>query len=323
MILDLSNLPTTLIGLVGFLVACVAFYLLYLLRAKWRMIESVTDEERRARLINSTLAQFHFDFSKLHSKDKVDLAKAFLESRAKNLRFLALLGSAVFLISLVILAVVGWNSGPVIPEPVPDTTKPVPDSDPNARVLYYKGQILALRGDIEAKNQDLERDLRSRGLQLADLIGDIEEDGLKPAVKIIKHEYGGWALVMGVSTFSDAPPEYLSAESRSRYARRAADEFNQAIHLMKKVADDYADGVPAAIALYEWMTGPSGDWNRTRYLKAIALAVTSRADQSDPRAAIEVLKEIEPLYLAKNPADSNPDLAWALSQSKNATPASP
>lgn len=186
-----------------------------------------------------------------------------------------------------------------------------PTSDPNELAIYYKEQILRLRGDIEARDTT-DADLRKRALQLADLIGKIDESQLEPARKIIQHEYRGWAFLMGVSSFGERPPEYITAASRIDYATKAVAEFDLALNLMAEITRDYRAGEPAAIPIYEWMTGPSEDLNRIRYLKAIALAVIARAGGGTSQAAIAELSAIEPTYLASYPAENNPDLAWAL-----------
>ncbi len=195
-------------------------------------------------------------------------------------------------------------------------------ADPNERVLHYKAQILALRGDIEAEegkgDNAQDTDLRQRGLQLADLIGEIDEGQLTPAIKIIKHEYRGWAFLMGVSTFAEQPPQNITAESRIDYATKAVAEFDLALGLMADITRDFRASVPAAIPIYEWMTGTSEDVNRTHYLKAVALAVIARAGGGLPQAAIAELREIKPAYLMDFPAESNPDLEWALQQTSSA-----
>lgn len=188
------------------------------------------------------------------------------------------------------------------------------NSYPNERVLYYKAQILGLRGDIEARsNNTLDTVLRERGLQLADLIGKIDEGQLKPAIKIIQHEYRGWAFLTGVSSFDKTLPENITAASRIDYATKAVAEFDLALDLMADITRDYRASVPAAIPIYEWMTGTSEDLNRTHYLKAVALAVIARAGGGPPQAAIAELSAIKPpTYLVTYPAEHNPDLAWAL-----------
>lgn len=190
-----------------------------------------------------------------------------------------------------------------------------PPPDPNERVLFYKAQILILRGNIEARPGTQDTVFRQRALHLADLIGEIDEDQLKPAIKIIQHEYRGWAYLMGVSTYGKTPPDITSAK-RSAYATKAIAEFDLALDLMADITREYKAGVPAAISIYDWMTGPSEDLSRTYYLKAIALAVIARAGGVPPQKAIAALDKIEsPTYLVNFPADQNPDLAWALQQS--------
>jgi len=203
------------------------------------------------------------------------------------------------------------GTGPSLPDSTQSGSLPTPDL--NERVLDYKAKILSLRGDIEANGRTTEATLRLRALQLADLIGMIEETQLRPAVKIIQHEYRGWAFLMGVSTFAETPPEYMPAAQRIAYAKKAVTEFDLALDRMADITRDYKANTPAAIPIYEWMTGPSEDLNRTHFLKAIALAVIARAGGGTPQAAIAELSAIEPEYLKSSPV-KNPDLAWALSQ---------
>lgn len=195
-----------------------------------------------------------------------------------------------------------------------------PPPDPNERVLFYKAQILILRGNIEARRSTQDTVLRQRALQLADLIGEIDENQLKPAIKIIQHEYRGWAYLMGVSTYGETPPEYITAANRIAYATKAVAEFDLALDLMADITREYRAGVSAAITIYEWMTGSSEDLNRTHYLKAVALAVIARAGGGPPQKAITALNKIEsPTYLVNFPAESNPDLAWAALQQSTTT----
>lgn len=205
------------------------------------------------------------------------------------------------------------GTGPSLPNSARSGSPTTPD--PNERVLDYKAKILSLRGDIEAKSRTTGTNLRLRALQLADLIGMIDEGQLRPATKIIQHEYRGWAFLMGVSTFAETPPEYIPAASRIGYATKAVTEFDLALDRMADITLDYKASAPAAIPIYQWMTGPSEDLNRTHYLKAIALAVIARAGGGTPQAAIAELSAIAPAYLVAFPAKNNPDLAWALSQS--------
>jgi len=293
---------TTPVALVGFLVASISIIYLALIRAKRKLIESLPAHQR-AGLVDEQLTRYKVEFTNLTAEQKLELVKQAMKTRANGPRFFAVLGAVVFLASF----------GMTIHGSRPKVNSPTPD--PNERVLYYKAQILGLRGDIEAKSGTLETDLRQRGLQLADLIGEIDEGQLRQAIKIIQHEYRGWAFLMGVSTFAETPPEYISAASRIDYATKAVTEFDLALDRMADITRDYRSSVPAAIPIYEWMTGPSEDLNRTHYLKAVALAVIARADGGTPQAAIAELSAIKPAYLVTFPAENNPDLAWALSQS--------
>ncbi len=184
------------------------------------------------------------------------------------------------------------------------------------RVLEQKAEILSLRGDIEARrNRNLEDpNLRQRALQLADLIGEIDGSSLRPELKIIQHEYRGWAFLMAAATHTDTPPEYIPAGDRIGYATKAVAEFDLALGLMADVTREYEASVRAAIPVYEWINGPSEDLNRTRYLKAVALAVIARAGGGTPKAAIDALSDVTLAYLGKYPPADNPDLAWALRQ---------
>ncbi len=292
---------TTPVALVGFLVACVSIVYLNTIRAKRKMIESLPVHQRTG-VVDEQLTRYKVKLTDLTAEQKLALVMKEMQIRANSSRFFAVLGAVVFLASLAMLII----EAPKVSPPTPD---------PYERVLYYKGQILGLRGDIEAKSNTLDTVLRQRGLQLADLIGEIDEGQLKPAIKIIQHEYRGWAFLMGVSTFAETPPEYITAANRIDYATKAVAEFDRALDLMDDIARNYRASVPAAIPIYEWMTGPSEDLNRTRYLKAVALAVIARAGGGNPQAAIAELSGIKPAYLVTFPAENNPDLAWAQRQS--------
>lgn len=315
---DLSHVPnvTTPIGLAGLAVVCLTYIILFAIRSRRKTIGLLPDQER-TRVVDKRLTRYGIQLSDLPPEKREGLVKFELReiarSRLKIQRYLAILAAVVLMAALVSLVFV------LVHSPVSKTVVEPPAPDPNDRVRYLKAQIMDLRGNIEAKSRFPETDLRQRGLQLADLIGDIDEDKLTLAARIIKHEYRGWALVMGVSTFAEKPPEYIGAEARVDHAQQAVDEFNEALRLMAKVTSDYRANDPTATDLYEWITGNSADLDRTHYLKAVALAVIARADDGNPRSALKELAEIRPTYLATFPAKNNPDLAWVLQQSSEAS----
>lgn len=188
-----------------------------------------------------------------------------------------------------------------------------PVDDLNKRVLDLKAQILVLRGDVEAKNPSLEAKIRQQALKLAVSMGEVDENQLKPANQIIKHEYGGWAYLMRVSTFDfGRTPTSIPEEERIRYAKKAIAEFDLALEIMARITDAANAKDAYAISIYEWMTGSSQDVNRTFFLKAIALAVIAQAGGGTREAALAELKNIQPPYLKANPPGHNPDLAWAM-----------
>lgn len=179
------------------------------------------------------------------------------------------------------------------------------------RVLDLMDQILVLRGDFEARNQNpgAARKVRVDGVRLAEAITSIRDSGLNPSRRIIKHEYAGWAMLMAArANQGDA-----GRQRRVEHAQAAITSFDSALAEMASVKTRHAEGDEYAAKEYEWMTGTSQDLNRTNYLKAIAIAVLAREGVSGytPAAVHQQLTKVTEDYLEEYPLSNNPELAWA------------
>jgi nitrogen fixation-related uncharacterized protein len=220
---------------------------------------------------------------------------------ASNVRLFLLLGVALLGICISLIALFWQPRGPKYDQPKPDQI-----------VVGYKAAILALRGDAEARNPGWELEVRSKGLELGNLIDMVDERRLYPARRIIQHEYGGWAFLMVASTFDNVEPLVDKNRNQALYANKAIRDFDAALERMRDVIREFKAGVPGAAATYEWMTGSSEDLNRVHYLKAMALAMLARSGAGDPSTVKAELAKIEPQYLMQYPPEANSSLAWAL-----------
>jgi len=179
-------------------------------------------------------------------------------------------------------------------------------------VKQYKKEILDLRTTFEVKDPGWESNVQQKGPQLADLMGAIDDRHLDAARIIIKHEYRGWAFLMIADTYWEVPGKNAV---QAGYAEQAIRAFEMALGQMGQVTREYRAGNVAVTDVYLWMTGPqSQDRNRTRYLKAAAIADAARAG-APHRTSADAIKElhtIEPAFLTMFPPESHPALAWAL-----------
>jgi len=300
-ILRIGAAAKTPIGLLGFLIGCGCLVYLAMLRKRIQEVRALP-KDARATATDGSLSKYGMIINDAPSHVRAKL----IGQELRNNIIKAALVAFVFLTSLAMI-IHSINSISTTPSnrqniPGPD------DVDPNNLVIQYKTQILELRGSIEARNPALETEQRRRSLQLAGLIGAIDESQLGPASKIIKHEYGGWAFLMNVCTFSGTPPPAgISGESRLRYAKRSVAELDEALNVMDEIRHDCGKNR----AICEWMTGRSEDINRTHYLKAIALAVIAQAGGGVPKAVNDELSLVSDTYLTTFPVVNNPDLVWA------------
>lgn len=293
----LSIVPsiTTRIGLLAFAVVVAAIVYILRIREQRKTISTLSPDERPI-IVDEALSRYNITFGgSLNDELKAKLVLQEMKHRAtRNLAFLF----AIAFVFLVCFAMISFSS--VQP---PSGQPKVTDS----RVLGYKRDILALRDDAEAKAQGWELSVRDTGIHLAKWMGQVPEMDLPPARVIIKHEYRGFALLMVANTFA------AGSSSALDYAISASEEFDLALGKMQEISRNLKAGKQDLTAVFEWMTGPSEDLNRTHYLKAVALAVVARAGGKYTRAeAIKELNLVDREYRSKYPPGANPDLAWAL-----------
>ncbi|MBV8203065.1 MAG: hypothetical protein JOZ15_20815, partial [Acidobacteria bacterium] len=142
----------------------------------------------------------------------------------------------------------------------------------------------------------------------------VEPEKLRPARKIIQREYRGWALLLVARSFGAEGDELDAAQERIAYAKQAVDEFDAGLNLMGNIMNRYGrgEGGQEMEGLYRWLTKESFDIERSKYLKAVAIAVIARAGGHRTRADVRAeLAGISPAYLLSYPPDDNPDLKWA------------
>jgi hypothetical protein len=309
-----------------------------------RSIEAKRDELKqlrpgdRAEIVDVLGTKFKINLDKLTQKQKYDLVLRAVEIRAKTARFFGALCAALFVVSLALILLSGYvdsrksrqpNEKASVPSgsepPKAESDNPVITgsdrstkstkaaiSDTDKAIISYKEELVDIRGDIESRNPEIERDLRDRSLRIAQSLSEIHESRLKLSMRIIKHEYSGWGFLMGVSTYDESRPADILPQSRIDYATKAIAEFDKALDLMADIAYRYSHtSDPESVAIYKWMTSEeSEDLNRTHYLRAIALAVIARAGGGTLKAANDELLSIPFPYLQRYSPNLNPDLLW-------------
>jgi hypothetical protein len=221
-------------------------------------------------------------------------------------------GGIAVLLALIIL---GVKLYPCPPPPVPPPGHQCPPkTDADQLVDTYASDIGTLRGTAEARNPDWQSRVREEGLMLAKSIGEIDEERLTVARKVARREYKAWALLMVASTYVGSG-RGEDGRNRLDYAAEALQDLDQALTMMHLITLDHQRGDECAAKVYRWMTGHSADLQRTHYLKAVALAVTAQAGgghtKDDVQRELKELDKLDPEYLKRYPAETNPDLAWA------------
>jgi hypothetical protein len=294
-ILSLVPSITTRIGLLAFAVAVVAIVYVVVIHEKRKTLRELP-LDKRSEVVLDALTKYNLTFGKATSDD----AKVILvlqEMKQKATRNLAILFAGAF-VFLACFAMISFGSVPPKPNP--------PKADEGSRVVGYKRDILALRDDAEARAEGWKQSVRDTGIHLAKWIGQVPEGHLTPGQAITKHEYRGFALLMVANTFDAESP------SARDYAASACEEFAMAVRKMQEISRDVTAGKQDLTPVFEWMTGPSEDLNRTHYLQAIALAVIARAGGGTKPAVVNELNLVDREYQSKYPPMNNPDLAWAL-----------
>jgi hypothetical protein len=319
MIVDLPSVGakiTTLIGLLGFAVACAALAYIQRMREKRKLIRTLPADQR-AQAIDKMLTRYGLSLSDMQDDEmKFLLVTREMDTRSSTSRYYVALGLAAFVLCFAMLLFFGRKgASPPLPQPVQRT---VPDpqrvAEAESAVIAYKKEILDLRGDVEHNfNVGIpgwQTAVREKSIRLANLIGTVDESQLRSAKKILQHEYRGWAFLIAADTFGTTPQKN---EQQVDFATNAIAEFDLALARMAEIVRDYRAGKPEATQLYEWITGTSEDLNRTHYLKAAALAVVALAGGDRTKAdATHELSLINPAYLTSQPASNHPALAWAL-----------
>ena len=178
-------------------------------------------------------------------------------------------------------------------------------------VLGYMDQIAVLRGDFEARerNPGAAEKVKVEGKRLANLITGVNDAGLNPSRRVIKHEYAGWALLMVARTYPGLPNDN---SQRVKYAREALDALDRSLVEAGKIQRGHEAGDVYASQDYEWLTGKSDDLNRTHYLKAIALAVLAQEKAGSSKDDVHrQLRNVSDDYLSEYPISGIPELLWA------------
>jgi hypothetical protein len=189
---------------------------------------------------------------------------------------------------------------------------------PDAVVLGYMKDIGTLRGTVEAGYPGWSATARQEGIKLADRIGSIREDQLKLGMRIAQHEYKGWALLIVAYSFIESTePEGANRNRQIDYAGKAIEEFDLALKRMDEVTNRFRNGDKSVADVYRWMMGmttpPSYDFECTRYLRVIAVAVIAHAGGAHTLAAVKKeWEKLDPAYRVKYPPAKNPYLAWAI-----------
>jgi len=109
-------------------------------------------------------------------------------------------------------------------------------TSPNDLVLKYMTDITLLRATVEAQNPGWASEVQEKGPGLARLMGEVNEDQLKPSRKIVQHEYKGWALLMVAYSFIESTEsEAKRGAAQVKYASSAIGEFDLALKRMDEV----------------------------------------------------------------------------------------
>jgi hypothetical protein len=292
---------TTLLGLISFLTAGVLARDAIKTRANAEKLKMLPESDR-AKTLDSYVTRYGIKLPGIAPALPYNLARGQLNARWRK----EILASCVsFCVSLCCLAV-AFPAFHRLPTPL--------NRDADRLMIDYMLQVESLRGDFEGRNPGWSMHVRLEGLRLASLIGDVNSDALRPARKIIQHEYRGWALLIVARTFGAETEERDAMQYRVEYATQAIVEFDASLAMMRQIELRFREGWREVEELYEWMTGESADINRTHYLKAVALAVIARAGGRYSKADVQrELALISPTYLISYPPDNNPDLKWALS----------
>jgi hypothetical protein len=183
-------LVPTLIGLLGFIAACIFFALSIRTRHERRNLE-LLPERQRSRILADLLSRYGLSFENAHDEAmKVVLVRREIDLRSRKHLTLAVLSAAAFVLCVAMVAI--------------DRVRP---RTPDERVIDYKREIGSLVGDSEAMNPGRWSLVRREGISLASRIGEIGEDQLSPPRRIIQHEYKGWALLQDIKNMSETGGE--------------------------------------------------------------------------------------------------------------------
>lgn len=235
-------------------------------------------------------------------------------------RFLAVLGTAGFVVcfTLVVLRSSATPLPPPQPSPAP---QPSPSSTRTADdflVIDYKHQIMDLRGNVEMEDPKNGRGTwkdQQEGIRLANLMLAVSDKHLHPTRSIMQHEYAGFAFLIVANTFTEPSQSEGRRSNRLRYATAAVGEFNLALNKMQEIIDAFQAGNADAAELYTWITQASEDFDRTHYLKALAMAAIAVENGGYGGQDVkQELKLVKSTFLEDNHAANNSDLAAALAK---------
>jgi hypothetical protein len=309
-ILSVGASVATLIGLLGFIAACVFLAYSLWVREKRKQLELLPKGERST-IVDEHVTRYGLSLEGSRDEDlKFHLVLRELELKSRKHLTYAVLAAVVVVLCFAMVTYEATHGASSRPSPDDSVRCRTPDQ----KVICYMNDIVKLWGAAEARNPGWQSQVRQEGTRLADLIGVPSEDLLRPARRIIQHEYQGFALLMVANTFIEpSESEKERKQGQIDYATRAIHEFDLTLARMKNVTRKARLGDKDAADVYEWITGDSKDLYRTHYLRAIACAVVARA--GGERTKVEVRNELAMLpawYLNRYPAANNPDLAWAI-----------
>lgn len=308
--IDISALTTgasitSVLGLAGFIIACV--FIVFLVRTKsQRQKLELLPPSARARHLDDFLTRYGLSLKNISDEKKLELVLKEMNLRFRKQVGLATLGAIIFVVCFAIVALL----------PAPNSGNPSGErvkTESDTLVMTYQEQIESVRGDFEARHINpgtLER-VRTNGKRLAELIGGVSDGKLNPSRRISKEEYGGWALLLVARTFPG--PGQEQRRERVHYAKEAISRFNRAIAKMEEVKKAHSEGDRFAAQDYEWMIETEGPWNLTNYLKAMALAVCAEAGgDATPEQVRGQLAQVPEEYKARYPPQNVEELKWAL-----------
>lgn len=176
------------------------------------------------------------------------------------------------------------------------------------RVLDLKRQTLDLRGTWESSTDfgpPALLKVNARAPEIAKEMLLISDSNLDLPRRILKYEYGGYALVMAADTDTD-PTKKVD------FSNRALESLNNTKRLFRNIEGQSATDEEAK-RIVRWIIDDKEE-PRVDYLRAMATCITARAhdDPAGAIAVVEILKQIPTGFLATAPPKKSPVLKSCL-----------